>query len=228
MLGATVLMVEDEDNVYELGRHYLARSGFQVSRAGTGEEALALAGRLRPDVIVLDVVLPGMDGLEVCRRLQSITQAPILITSALGEVADRVVGLEMGADDYLSKPYDTAELLARVRALLRRRGREHTEPTLRVGALEIDPGSHTATWSGQELHLRPTEFDLLVYLAQRAGRLVSRPELLSRLGYQSNAYERVLDSHVLRVRRALSAAGAPEVLTTIWGRGYRLECEAGD
>lgn len=233
---AAVLLVEDDVDMCQLLRGHLEASGYVVYQAFDGPTALTLAGQHRPQLVILDWMLPGMDGLEVCRQLRRHYLMPIMMLTARGEEIDRVLGLEVGADDYLVKPFSLRELLARVRALLRRveldsqgshevgaapgAASDGEAPIVR-GELRIDAASHAATLAGAPLDLTPREFDLLHLFAAHPGRAFSREYLVERLwGYHYEGYDRTVDSHITRLRKKLGPLG--ERIVTVWGVGYRF------
>ncbi len=230
---ATILVVEDERDLNNLVRKHLEAEGHQVAQAFDGPTALEAAARARPDLVVLDWMLPGIDGLEVCRRIRQESVVPILMLTARSEEVDRVVGLEVGADDYLTKPFGIRELLARARALLRRveldreAGSAGSSPSaLSVGPLRVDLEEHTASVDGRVLDLTPKEFELLALLVRHPGRAFSRDYLIERVwGYDANGSDRTVDTHVLRLRKKLGAVG--DWIETVWGIGYRLSRTAG-
>jgi two-component system, OmpR family, response regulator RegX3 len=213
-----VLIVEDEDAIAAPLAEGLGREGFEVTRAATGAEALTAP---EPDIVLLDLRLPDMDGLDVCRRLRERSQVPIIIVTARGEEADRVVGLELGADDYVVKPYGLRELIARIRAVTRRSEEpEHAPATLRVGGLEIDGRARRAFVDGVEIELTPKEFELLAALARDPGAAVSRRRLLEDVWETSWAgSSKTIDVHVAGLRRKL---GDPGWIETVRGVGFRL------
>lgn len=213
-----ILLVEDEDSIAEPLADGLRREGFVVDRAATGEEALAAAPA---DVVLLDLRLPDIDGLDVCRRLRERSGVPIIIVTARGEESDRVVGLELGADDYVVKPFGLRELIARIRAVTRRTSaRSATPETLRVGGLEIDERARRATLDGGELALTPKEFDLLAALARDPGAALSRRRLLEDVWETSwHGSSKTIDVHVAALRRKL---GDPGWIETVRGVGFRL------
>jgi DNA-binding response OmpR family regulator len=223
----SVLVVDDEANLVELVKSYLDREGFAVATAGDGPSAVETTRRLRPDLIVLDVMLPGFDGIEVCRRVRQFTDAYILMLTARGEEIDRIVGLEVGADDYLVKPFSPRELVARVKAMLRRpRTRDAAQdqaPPMRFGELIVDPTRHEVQLHGNLVPLTPREFSLLLTLAEQPGRVFTRAQLLERVWGTEYYDEHVVDVHVANLRHKLvdSAAGA-EVVETVRGVGYRF------
>jgi DNA-binding response OmpR family regulator len=230
---ATILVVEDERDLNNLVRRHLEAEGHQVVQAFDGPSALEEASRARPDLVILDWMLPRLDGLEVCRRIRQESVVPILMLTARSEEVDRVVGLEVGADDYLTKPFGIRELLARARALLRRveldreAGSAGASPSsLAVGPLRVDLVEHSATVDGHLVDLTPKEFELLALLVRHPGRAFSRDYLIERVwGYDANGSDRTVDTHVLRLRRKLGAVG--DWIETVWGIGYRLSRTAG-
>ena len=220
-----VLVVDDEAHIRELCELYLTRDGFQVESVGDGEEALRRVTQSKPDLVVLDVMLPGMDGLEVCREIRKASQVPIIMLTARDEVTDKIVGLELGADDYVTKPFAPQELVARARALLRRAQAEPDQPrVVRAGGLEVDLERHEVRHGEARVQLRPKEFDLLALLVRHPGRVFQRSELLDLVwGYDFPGYTRTVDVHVQQVREKLGRAGvtAPAI-ETVWGVGYKL------
>ncbi len=228
-----ILIIEDEPQIARLARDYLEKNGFRVLVAGDGLSGLAAARRESPDLVLLDLLLPGLDGREVCRRLRAESAVPILMLTALAEDSDQIVGLELGADDYLTKPFSPAVLVARVRAALRRvgtpveRGVDGGNRRWRRGPLTLDEGAHTAVLDGRPLRLTPNEFRLLVALARHAGQTLSREQLLDELHGPDAAdlpgFDRSVDSHVKNLRRKLEVAGGdPGLIETVYAVGYRL------
>jgi two-component system alkaline phosphatase synthesis response regulator PhoP len=232
---ATILVVDDEERLRELLQGYLAQAGFRVLQAADGPQALELVRAHNPDLLVLDLMLPGLDGLEVCRQLRTFSDAYVLMLTARAEEIDRVVGLEVGADDYLTKPFSPRELVARVRAMLRRPrgGGERGEPhstlgqaeALVPGSLQIDEARHEATLDGVPLPLTTTEYDLLVALAKHPGRAFTRAQLLEQVwGADYFGDDHVVDVHIANLRRKLGEDPAqPRLIETIRGVGYRLK-----
>lgn len=223
-----ILVVDDEPKIVKQARDYLENGGFSVLSAGDGETALAMARANRPDLIVLDLNLPKLDGLEVCRALRRESDVPIIMLTARVGEADRLIGLELGADDYITKPFSPRELVARVRAVLRRvRGGVHQPGLIRVGDLEIDVHGHRATRAGKALQLTRTEFDLLVALAQHPGQAFTREQLLDRLhGVAYDGYDRSIDAHVKNLRQKIEPNPAdPRYVLTVYGVGYRFTDE---
>ncbi len=224
-MAQTILVVDDEARIVKLVRDYLERAGFGVLAAHDGEMALQVARRDQPDLIVLDLMLPGVDGLDVCRRLRQESGVPIIMLTARVEEADRIVGLELGADDYVTKPFSPRELVARVRATLRRASGEVGPATvLRAGEVELDTAALTATVAGQPVELTPTEFYLLATLARQPGRIFSREQLLEAVhGVAFDGYDRSIDSHVKNLRRKIEPdPRQPHYIQTVYGVGYRF------
>jgi DNA-binding response OmpR family regulator len=227
-MATTVLLVEDERKLRELVRSYLERGGFTVLSASSGAEALSLAGSTAPDLVVLDLGLPDVPGEAVARELRSRAATPILMLTAKASEEDRIRGLEMGADDYVTKPFSPRELVLRCQAILRRGGRADSgsaEPaSYGDGALVIDEQRRSVEIRGTDVSLTPTEWGVLVALATVPGRVYSRYEIINRTrGYEFDGYERSVDSHVKNLRRKIEVdAGQPEIIQTVLGGGYRL------
>ncbi len=225
-MSSKVLVVDDEEHIVELARIYLTREGYEVEGVGDGSQALARFGQIKPDLVILDIMLPGANGLEICKEIRKQSQVPIIMLTARDEVTDKVVGLEVGADDYLTKPFHPQELVARAKALLRRARLEPDAPKLiRAGKLEVDLERHEVRHEQARVQLRPKEFDLLTLLARHPGRVFQRSELLDLVwGYDFPGYTRTVDVHVQQLREKLAAAGVTEPsIETVWGVGYRLE-----
>jgi two-component system response regulator ResD len=220
----TVLIVDDEPIVREVVVSYLRRDGYRTLEAAEGEEACKLAESERPDLIVLDLMLPGLDGLSVCRRLRSFSQVPVIMLTARGEEADRIVGLEVGADDYVTKPFSPRELAARVRTVLRRTTPAQTEQRLQFSDVTIDALSREVTKGGREVRLTAKEFDLLCFLAAHPRRVFSRDQLMHSVwGYDVPVDTGTVTVHVRRLREKIEdRPSQPEHLQTLWGVGYRL------
>jgi two-component system, OmpR family, alkaline phosphatase synthesis response regulator PhoP len=220
-----ILIVDDEPKIVKLTRDYLEKDGFQVISAGDGVTALELARKERPDLVILDIMLPGMDGWEVCRVLRRDTDVPIIMLTARSEESDQIVGLELGADDYITKPFSPRTLVARVRAILRRaQGKLKPATLIHAGGLEIDLERHQASLDGQVLRLTPTEFKLLAVLSQNPGQLFSRDQLADHLhGATFDSFDRSIDSHIKNLRRKIEADPAqPRYIETVYGVGYRF------
>jgi DNA-binding response OmpR family regulator len=215
-----VLVVEDEPAIAELQRLYLSREGFGVHVARDGAEGLAAARRLKPVAVVLDVGLPTLDGTEVCKALRDEGDwVPVLFVTARDEEVDRVLGLELGADDYLTKPFSPRELVSRVRAVLRRTQGQVAQPALVLGPVRVDVETREVTLDGRTVAMTATEFDLLAALMRKPGRVLTREQLLSQVwGYEAAAGTRTVDVHVGQVRQKLGAAG--DLIRTVRGVGY--------
>jgi DNA-binding response OmpR family regulator len=222
----TILVVEDEMKIARLVRDYLQSAGFDVLVAGDGESALASARATKPDLVVLDLGLPGRDGIEVTREIRRSSNTPIVILTARGDEADRVVGLEMGADDYVVKPFSPKELVARVRAVLRRTAmaRAGGPEVLRVADVEVDIPRMRVSVAGRTIDLTPTEFHLLTTMAREPGRVFTRSQLLDAVhGVAFESYERAIDAHVKNIRKKIEPTpGRPRYLLTVHGVGYRF------
>ena len=222
----TILVVEDEMKIARVVRDYLERAGFDVIVVGDGEAALASARANRPDLVVLDLGLPGMDGMDVARSLRRNHETPIVMVTARGDETDRIVGLELGADDYVVKPFSPKELVARVRAVLRRSGVATAagEAPIHVGDVRIDPSRLRVTAGHRTIELTPTEFQLLATLAREPGRVFTRGQLLDAIhGVAFASYERAIDAHVKNIRKKLEPEpGRPRYVLTVHGVGYRF------
>ena len=222
----TILLVDDEPKIAALARDYLEHAGFAVIVAGDGPGAVMLARSRRPDLVVLDLGLPGLDGLDVARTLRRHSDVPIVMLTARTDEADRIAGLELGADDYVTKPFSPRELVARVRAILRRTELATTlaDAPIRILDVELDPARLRASIAGRPVDLTPTEFTLLATLARQPGRVFTRSQLLDAIhGLAFEAYERAIDGHVKNLRRKLEPDPAhPRYLQTVHGVGYRF------
>jgi len=220
--GQLICVIEDEEVIASAVAARLRAEGFSVEVAHDGPAGITLCDRVRPDLVVLDLMLPGLDGLEVCRRLQRDRPVPVLMLTARADEADLLVGLAVGADDYVTKPFSPRELVARVRALLRRVERRPVPAgdAVAIGPLEIDPAARRVRVDGAEVHLTPTEFDLLALLAGRPGVVFSREQLLAEVwGWRDGSGQRTVDSHVRGLRRKLGSG----LVRTVHGIGYALE-----
>jgi two-component system phosphate regulon response regulator OmpR len=231
-MSSHLLMIEDDTRLAQMVGEYLGQSGFALSHAATGQNGLTLlqgtASGSAPDLVILDLMLPDMDGLEVCRRIRSlpgdISQVPVLMLTAKGDPMDRIIGLELGADDYLPKPFEPRELLARIRAILRRRteGAAPAAKVMRFGSLDIDRDARTVTVNGQPCDLTSYQFDLLITLAERAGRVLTRDQIMEAVrGRELEAFDRSIDVHMGRIRAAIEVdAKNPKRILTVRGVGY--------
>ncbi len=220
---ATILVVDDEQHIVELARLYLSNDGYTVLSASDGQQALEMTHTHNPDLIVLDIMLPKVDGWEVCRRLrQDGNNVPIIMLTARGEDVDKIVGLELGADDYIVKPFNPRELVARVKAVLRRsQDKASTGRVLRLGNLEIAREQREVRVAGHVVKLRAKEFDLLLALAEHPGFVFSREQLLDHVwGYNFAGGTRTVDVHIARLRDKLAGSGIK--IETVWGVGYKL------
>ena len=225
-MADTILVVDDEQRIVDLARMYLEQDGFQVTSATNGSVAKRMILADRPSLVVLDLMLPGMDGLEVCRRVRKESDVPIIMLTARSEDIDKIVGLELGADDYLTKPFNPRELVARIRAILRRADRsdagDDLPATIVLGNLTIDARRRRVEVSGQAIELRMKEFDLLQTLAENKGIVFSRERLLSVVwGYDFAGETRTVDVHIAHLRHKLR--GMDPVIETVWGVGYKLD-----
>ena len=224
-MDATILIVDDEPNIVELNRMYLESAGYRVIAARTGQEALECFRSDPPDLVVLDLMLPGADGWTVCREIRRESQTPIIMLTARTEDIDRILGLELGADDYVTKPYNPRELVARVRAVLRRTNppaeSPAAAPALRLGNVTLDPARRIVQVGGEPISLRTKEFDLLQHLMENTGIVLSRERLLSQVwGYDFAGETRTVDVHVAGLRKELRDSDVS--LETVWGIGYKL------
>ena len=218
-----ILVVDDEPKIARLARDYLEKNGYRVLTAGDGQSALTTARREKPDLIVLDLMLPNIDGREVCKILRRESDVPIIMLTALAEEVDQITGLEIGADDYITKPFSPRALVARVRALLRRtRGDNKAPSVIRIGALEIDAERYTATIHGKSMHPTPNEFKLLFILASHPGQTLTREQLLEDLHGAASSIDRSVDSHIKNLRKKLEAESDSPSIETVYGIGYRF------
>lgn len=230
MPGRKVLVVDDDAKTVELVKLYLNRDGYRVLVAYDGNEALHLAHESRPDLVVLDLMLPGIDGLEVCRRLRKESDVPIIMLTARATDEDKLTGLGLGADDYVTKPFSPRELAARVRAVLRRLPGERGPVEIKRGELTLNFLKQEVTVAGKPVNLTPVEFKLLGVLIKEPGRVFSRAELIERaLGYDYKGFDRTIDVHILNLRRKIEADPKhPKYIKTAYGAGYKFsEVESG-
>jgi len=224
----TILVVDDEPKILQIARDYLENAGYRVIAAGDGAAALQRAQAEQPDLVVLDLGLPGMDGLDVCRQIRRSSEVPIIMLTARGEESDKLVGLELGADDYIVKPFSPKELVARVRAVLRRFERaQQPGEIIRVGQVELDVPRMRVTVEGREVELTGTEFELLAALAAQPGRIFSRAQLLDTIhGVAIESYERAIDAHIKNIRRKIEPdPRQPRFIRTVYGVGYKFNDE---
>ncbi len=224
MPKATILVIDDEKDLIELVRYNLEKEGFDVIASADGQSGIDLAHRLKPDLIVLDLMMPGIDGLEVCRRLRAdrrTAHVSIIMLTARASEADKIVGLELGADDYITKPFSPRELAARAKAILRRSALQDTPDFMRIGELTIDVNAHEILAQGRPVQLTATEFKILQFMATRPGRVLSRDEIIdAALGRDVAVFDRTIDVHITAIRRKLGPAG--DQIETIRGFGYKL------
>ena len=224
MANEKILVVDDDTNICELLRLYLTKEGYQVTTANDGEEGLEKFNQLKPDMVLLDVMMPRMDGLEVCRRIRKLGNTPVMMLTAKGETFDKVLGLELGADDYMVKPFDTKEVVARIKAVLRRCGTK-TAAQLRCGGLVLDEESRTVTADGESVALTYKEFELLRLFLSHPGTAFSRDQLMADVwGTDYCGETRTVDMHIRTLRQKLGAYG--EKIETVRGVGYRMESKA--
>jgi len=218
-----ILVVDDEPKIVRLARDYLEKNGFRVTTAADGQSALTIAHREKPDLVILDLMLPHIDGREVCRILRRESDVPIIMLTALSEEIDQVTGLEIGADDYITKPFSVRALVARVRALLRRTRGEVKAPSLvRSGGLEIDLKKYSVALQGSPVKLTPNEFKILHLLASHPGQILTRDQLLDDLRGAASSLDRSVDSHIKNLRKKLEAASGESMIETVYGVGYRF------
>jgi two-component system phosphate regulon response regulator OmpR len=217
-----ILLIEDDLRLAEMVARYLGEAGFAVTHAASGKGGIAAAGRDAYDALILDLMLPDMDGLDVCRQVRGHADTPILMLTARGDAMDRVVGLEMGADDYLPKPFEPRELLARLKAILRRRSGETKADVLRFGRLQIDPGALDVRLDGEPRPLTSHQFALLLVLARHAGRVMSRDAIMDLIKHERlEAFDRSIDVHISRIRAAIEDnPKKPRRVITVRGAGY--------
>ena len=223
--NANILVVDDESSITDFVSYALQKEGFTVDTAANGEDALVLAGQNSYDLFILDIMLPGIDGYELCRRLRTQTSAPVLFLSARDTELDKVVGLELGADDYLAKPFGLRELIARVRALLRRASGQMAEGEVwEASGITLSEEAHTATGEHGDIDLTPREFELMAALMKQAGKVVSREDLLREAwGWEYLTETKTVDTHIKRLRDKIEAAGYdPSIVETVRGYGYRF------
>lgn len=219
---ALILVVEDELELAEIIEAYLRREGYQTERASDGKKALEIYRAIKPDLVLLDIMMPKLNGLEVLKTIRQDGQTPVIMLTARAEDDDKLFGLELGCDDYIVKPFNPREVVARVKAVLRRSRQKLESDILRLGHLEIHKEQIQVFISGDVLELTPTEFRLLLCLAETPGRVFNRLELLEFAMPESDALERVVDAHLKNLRKKLESAGAGDLIETVFGMGYKL------
>lgn len=220
-----VLVVDDDREIVRTVRAYLEESGYEVSSAYDGKTALTVFRNEKPDIIVLDLMMPEMNGFDVAKAVRQESDAPIIMLTARVDEADKLIGLELGADDYVTKPFSPRELVARVKVILRRtRGQTTRNEMVRVGALSLDNDAHVVTLKGNPIELTPTEFDLLKAFMQNTGRVMTRLQLIdTALGYSYDGFERTVDAHIKNLRQKIEAdPGKPSYIQTVYGVGYKF------
>jgi two-component system response regulator AdeR len=222
-----VLIVEDEAQIADILEQYLRRHGFRTECVADGRSALTVHRVARPNLVLLDIQLPGVDGMEVLRRIRAEATTPVIMLTARAEDLDKLEALSTGADDYIVKPFSPLEMVARVKAVLRRATMNNGAPTgpIRLGALEVDPQAMVAKVGRKRLNLTPAEYQILEYLARHPNRTFTRSEIIEAVIPDSDALERIVDAHIGNLRRKFTAAGAPELIETVRGSGYRLWLE---
>ena len=228
MANEKILVVDDDANICELLRLYLTKEGYQVTTANDGEEGLAQFGQTKPDMVLLDVMMPRLDGLEVCRRIRKQGNTPVMMLTAKGETFDKVLGLELGADDYMVKPFDAKEVVARIKAVLRRCSNTEkesaSEGVIEFDNLRLDMNSYELRVKGKVVEAPPKELELLNCLASHPNRVYTRDQLLDEVwGFEYYGDSRTIDVHVKRLREKLSGASDKWELKTVWGVGYKFE-----
>jgi two-component system alkaline phosphatase synthesis response regulator PhoP len=223
-MAKKILVIDDEPKIVEICRDYLVKAGYDVIHAYDGRTGLSMARRSQPDLVVLDLMMPEMDGLDVCRELRRDGNLPIIMLTARVEETDKLIGLELGADDYITKPFSPRELVARVRTVIRRSSGNPQAEIIHAGDLVLDRGHYSARLPDHEIALTPTEFELLATLASQPGRIFSRAQLLTAVrGIAFESYERAIDSHIRNLRRKLEPAeGGSSHIITVHGAGYKF------
>lgn len=221
----TILIIEDEESILDILSYALRREGYRVHGAATGQEGLRLFERIGPDLVILDLMLPDMNGFDICKQLMAVSTVPILMLTARNDIVDKVLGLELGADDYMTKPFDIREVIARIKALLRRqRNISHTTYLVINNNVQMEPRSHTVLKGEQHVTLKPKEYELLLFFAQHKNKVFSREEILNTVwDYDYAGDLRTVDVHVQRIRKKLDEATHPSIITTVFGVGYKME-----
>lgn len=222
-----ILIVDDEENICELVRLYIEKDGFDAVIAGDGNDAIAKFSTENPDLILLDIMLPGKDGWQVCREIRALSNVPIIMLTAKGETFDKVLGLELGADDYVVKPFEPKELIARIRAVLRRSNvseESRNEEELKFDGLRINQATYEVYLGDKKIDMPPKEFELLYFLAKNTNKVFTRDQLLDEIwGYEFFGDSRTVDVHIKRIREKIDAVDKPWSLKTVWGVGYKFE-----
>ncbi|MCG7335746.1 response regulator transcription factor [Sporosarcina sp. ACRSM] len=220
----TILIIEDEESIMDILAYALRKEGYRVHGAATGQEGLQLFEGIGPDLVILDVMLPDMDGFEICKKLTVMGNVPVLMLTARDDIVDKVLGLELGADDYMTKPFDVREIIARVKALLRRQNRQTSSMHLVINeSIRIEPRSHTVLKDEEVVMFKPKEYDLLLFFAQHKNQVFSREEILDSVWDFDYAGDlRTVDVHVQRVRKKLDAVARPSIIETVFGVGYKM------
>ncbi|HOE17364.1 MAG TPA: response regulator [Syntrophorhabdaceae bacterium] len=229
-MGLNILIVEDEKKIAELLRDYLERAGYAVILKERGDQVIPHLKSNAPDLILLDIMLPGMDGMEVCRQIRKFSNVPVVMITARVEEIDRLIGLEFGADDYICKPFSPREVVARVKAVLRRTHPVQEEKRITLGSIMLDEGRRLVTINGQRLKLTPIEFGLLKTFMAHPDRIFTRGELVKLVsGYEFEGYERTIDSHIKNMRKKISdQMPDQQIITTVYGFGYKLDFPVGE
>ena len=227
MIQQNILIVEDEEKIATLLKDYLEKSGYRTSILDRGDRVLSFVKDRPPDLILLDIMLPGLDGMEVCREIRKFSAVPIIMITAKVEEIDRLLGLEFGADDYICKPFSPREVVARVKAVLRRVSPAPDEKVLSTGAITLNAETHQATVNGQELKLTPSEFKLLKVMMSHPNRVFSRNDLVNLVqGYEFEGYDRTIDTHIKNLRKKIAEVlPHQEIISSIYGEGYRFTAE---
>jgi len=219
-----ILIIEDEPEIAQLLKDYLTQSGFEAFIYSTGSGAIEMVEKIAPDAVILDVMLPVIDGLEICKQVRKTSNLPIIMLTAKVEEIDRLIGLELGADDYICKPFSPREVVARLKAVLRRTNPEVSSTNIKLGTILIYPDLFKVTANGEEVVLTKSEFMLLLNMAKHPGRVFSRSDLISSVhGYEFDGYERTVDSHVKNLRKKLAEYTNENIIQTIYGIGYKIE-----
>lgn len=223
-IDRTILIIEDEESILDILAYALRKEGFHVHGAATGQEGLRLFDGMAPDLVILDLMLPDMTGFDICKKLTAISNVPILMLTARDDIVDKVIGLELGADDYMTKPFDVREVIARVKVLLRRRDLVSQTSYLSINEIvQIEPRSHSVLKNGEVVALKPKEYELLLLFAQNKNRVFSREEILDTIwDFAYDGDIRTVDVHVQRVRKKLSDAHYPPIIETVFGVGYKM------